>query len=299
MDVLSDILRTLHLRAEVFLHACFRGDWAVDTSGERRATFHMVARGGCWLHMPDGREPVALAGGDLVVFPHDAMHTLSNSEYAPAADFPRNQLPAPDVAGPAVNLICGYFEFERHSWNPLLESLPDVIVIRNEASAAVPLMDTLGRFLYYEVDSEHIGGSLLIDKLSEILFVLVVRSHIKDGNDNGFIGALADAQIGKALSKMHEAPSHAWTVESLAKAAGMSRSVFAERFSRLAGMSPMQYLTRWRMTQANELFLTTEKSVAQVAERCGYQSEVAFAKAFKKQFGYGPGRARREKRLSR
>jgi len=295
MDVLSDILRTLHLSAEVFLHACFRGDWAVDSSGERRATFHMVARGGCWLHLPGNSEPIALASGDLVVFPHDAQHTLSNSEQLPADDFPRNQLPDETTPGSAVNLICGYFEFERHSWNPLIAAMPEVMVIRNEASATVPLMDTLGRFLYYEVDTAQQGSALLIDKLSEILFIHVVRSYMNEEKDHGFITALADSQIGKALSKMHEAPAKLWSVETLANEAGMSRSAFAERFSRLVEMSPMQYLTHWRMTQANELFITTEQSVGQVAEQCGYQSEPAFAKAFKKQFGYGPGQARKGK----
>jgi len=296
MDVLSDILKTLRLRAEVYLHACYRGDWALDSSGEHLATFHMVATGGCWLHMTDGREPIALGGGDLVVFPHDAEHTLSNSEHPPSDDFPRNQMPDPEVSGPGANIICGYFEFERHSWNPLIAALPEVIVIQSEVSTRVPLMDTLGRFLYYEVEMGQQGSSLLVDKLSEVLFIHVVRSHMETCKDQGFIAALADEQIGNALGRIHEQPGKAWNVETLAKAAGMSRSAFAERFSRLAQMSPMQYLTHWRMTQANEKFLNTDQSVAQVAEQYGYQSEVSFAKAFKKYFGYGPGTARRQKR---
>jgi AraC-like DNA-binding protein len=297
MDVLSDILRTLRLRAQVFLHACFRGDWAVDSSGEHRATFHMVARGNCWLHMAGRDEPIALAGGDLVVFPHDAQHTLSNSPQLPAEDFPRNRLPGPEASGPAVTLICGYFEFERHSWNPLIAAMPQVMVIRNEDAASIPLMDTLGRFLYYEVETGQMGSSLLIDKLSEILFIHVMRSHMEACKEHGFIAALADPQIGIALGRIHEAPAENWSVESLAHAARMSRSAFSERFSRLVEMSPMQYLTHWRMTQANELFLNTEQSVAQVAERCGYQSEAAFAKVFKKQFGYGPGQARKRREV--
>ena len=296
MDVLSDILKTLHLRAEVFLHACFRGDWAVDTSGEHRATFHIVARGGCWLHMPSEEEPIALSGGDLIVFPHDAPHTLSNSEHMPASDFPRNQLPPADTPGAATTLICGYFEFDTHSWNPLIGALPDAMVIRNEDSANVPLMDTLGRFLHYEVETTQPGSSLLVNKLSEILFIHVIRSHMLRSKEDGFISALGDKSIGKALSKIHSEPATHWSVESLANVAGMSRSAFAERFTRLVEITPMQYLTHWRMTQANELFLTTEQSVAQVAEQCGYQSEAAFAKAFKKQFGYGPGMARKQKR---
>jgi AraC-like DNA-binding protein len=228
-----------------------------------------------------------------VVFPHDAKHTITNMETPPDEDFPRNQLSSPDTPGPAVTLICGYFDFARHSWNPLMDALPEVVVIRSDESARVPLMDTLGRFMAYETENSQIGSSLLIDKLSEILFIHVVRSHMKHSAERGFIAALADPQIGRALSNIHEFPAQPWSVERLAQAAGMSRSAFAERFSRLVEMTPMQYLTRWRMTRANELFLTTEQSVAQVAERCGYQSEVAFAKAFKKHFGYGPGHARK------
>ena len=137
---------------------------------------------------------------------------------------------------------------------------------------------------------------LLIDKLSEILFIHVIRSHVERCNDQGFIAALADIQIGKALSEIHGDPARQWSVERLAKTAGMSRSAFAERFSRLVEMTPMQYLTRWRMAQAKLRFQTTDHSVAQVAASCGYQSEAAFAKAFKKQFGYGPGHARKNKK---
>lgn len=298
MDVLSNVLQTLHLKAEVFLHACFRGDWAVDSSGERSATFHIVARGGCWLHMPDQREPIALSGGDWVVFPHDAEHIITNSATPPTDDIPLNQIPSDDVSGPAVTLICGYFEFARHSWNPLIGSMPDVMVISNEESLNVPFMETLGRFFYYEVESALPGNKLLINKLSEILFIHVVRSHMQNSHDNGFIAALADPYIGKALSLIHEAPSEAWSVERLAVAVGMSRSAFAERFKSLVEMTPMQYLTHWRMTQANEQFLTSSQSVSQVAESCGYQSEAAFAKAFKKHFGYGPGYARSQRQLN-
>ena len=297
MDVLSDILQTLRLRAEVFLHACFRGDWAVDTSGEKRATFHMISRGGCWLHLPNHNDPVALASGDLIVFPHDAEHTLSNSELPPDPDFPRNQLPDRNTPGPAVNLICGYFEFERHSWNPLMDALPEAMVIRSEESANVPLMDSLERAMSYEVETGQPGSRLLIDKLSEMLFIHVIRSHMAKSNDQGFVAALADRQIGKALGRIHESLGNNWSVENLANAAGMSRSAFAERFHQLVSMTPMQYLTHWRMTQAHERFLLTDQSVAQVANSCGYQSEVAFAKAFKKHFGYGPGQARRNKRI--
>ncbi|MCU7845612.1 MAG: AraC family transcriptional regulator [Candidatus Thiodiazotropha sp. (ex Monitilora ramsayi)] len=297
MDVLSEILRTLHLKASVFLHACFRGDWAVDTSGERRATFHMVARGGCWLHMPDEAEPVALSGGDLIVFPHDAQHTISNSLQVPDEKFPLNQVPDQNQTGPGVTLICGYFDFDRHNWNPLIESLPEYMIVREEGSSSVPLSDTLGHFLVYEVEAAQMGSDLVIDKLSEILFIHVIRNHLAKNQDQGFIAALADTRLGKALSKMHENPAGNWTVEKLATIAGMSRSAFSAQFSQSVTISPMQYLTRWRMTLANERFRTTGDSVSQVAAQSGYESEAAFAKVFKRHFGYGPGEARRKKKI--
>jgi AraC-like DNA-binding protein len=294
MDVLSDILQSLHLKASVFLHACFRGDWAVDTSGERRATFHLVARGGCWLHMPENREPIALAGDDLIVFPHDTQHTITNSQSPLAQDFPRNQLSDDFATGPGVTLICGYFDFNRESWNPLMDSLPDVMIIRNDGNQAVPFSHSLRHLLIHEIESSQMGASLVIDKLSEVLFINAIRHHLKNSAEIGFIAALADKKIGRVLSRIHETPASNWSVERLAQVAGMSRSAFSGRFTQLVGISPMNYLSRWRMAKAHNLFLTGHYSVAQVAERSGYRSEVAFAKTFKKQFGYGPGEARKK-----
>lgn len=277
------------------MHACFRGDWAVDSSGEQRATFHLVARGGCWLHLDDTEEPVALAGDDLIVFPHDARHTITNSPYPVADDFPRNRLPDESTGGPGVTLICGYFDFDRESWNPLLDSLPDVMIIRNDGTETVPFSHALRHLLIHEIESAQLGATLVVDKLSEILFIHALRHHLKNSDEQGFIAALADGKIGRILSRIHEQPAHNWSVERLAEVAGMSRSAFSARFTQLVGLSPMHYLSRWRMTKAHELLRSGAHSVAQVAERSGYQSEAAFAKAFKKQFGFGPGAARKSK----
>ncbi len=297
MDVFSDILHTLRLKARVFLHACFYGDWAVDTSGDRRATFHMVVRGGCWLHLPGQAAPTALTGGDLIVFPHDAEHTISNSPTPPPEAFPRNRLPPQDRETQGVTLICGYFEFDRHQWNPVLESLPEVMLVHERSETGMPLSDTLGRYLAYEVEADQLGGDLLVDRLSEILFIHVVRRHLEQNRGQGFIAAMADERIGRVLSTVHQAPASNWSVEKMAKVAGISRSAFSNRFTQLAGLSPMLYLTRWRMTLANELFLNTPQSVEQVAEKVGYESGIAFAKAFKREFGYGPGAVRKKKRM--
>jgi len=293
MDVLSNILSALHLHARVFSHGCYRGEWALDTSGEKRTTFHLLIRGSCWLHLPEQKEPIALSGGDLIVFPHDAAHILSNSPQLPKADFPLNLPADPAAEGVAATLVCGYFHFERCAWNPLLEALPEWIFIRYEESNTLPLMETLGKFLQYELDADNIGVDLVVDKLSEILFINVVRRFVKDYEGGGYIAALADKQIGKALSAVHQNLQEKWSVESLAQVAGMSRSSFAEKFVKLTGHTPMNYLTKWRMTIAQERLVHEKESVVAVAEASGYQSEAAFSKTFKKHFGYGPGAARK------
>lgn len=295
MDVLSDLLRSLRLNAHVFLHAEFRGTWAVDSSGQAKATFHMIARGSCWLHSPGRQAPIALRGGDLVVFPHDALHTISNSETPPAPALPRNQPSKDRDEGPATSLICGYFEFERHSWNPLLNTLPDMIVIKGEDAANTALMDTLIRFIIFETESSHPGGDVVIDKLAEVLFIHVIRTYMQIKKTSaGYIAALIDKQIGKVLVQLHANPGHPWSVEGLAQQAGMSRAAFAERFHRLVNMTPMQYVACWRMQRAHEKLTTSNESVAQIAAQLGYQAEASFRKVFKKHFGFGPGVARKK-----
>lgn len=294
MDTLSDYLKTFRLNAHVYLHKDFCGSWAVDSSGEKKATFHMIARGTAWLHLPGDDEPVALRSGDVVVFPHDAVHTISNSEVPPPPELPRNQPATKDEVGPRTSLICGYFEFERHQWNPLLNALPEVMVIKSEETANMGLMDDIIRNIVYETETEGAGSDVVIDKLSEVLFIHVVRSYMqKQSTSQGIIAALADKQISSAIAAFHAKPGSPWSVESLAKEANMSRSAFADRFSKLVNMTPMQYVSCWRMQLAHEQFLTTSASVLQVSEQVGYQSETTFARAFKRHFGYGPGAARR------
>jgi thiosulfate/3-mercaptopyruvate sulfurtransferase len=135
---------------------------------------------------------------------------------------------------------------------------------------------------------------VVIDRLSDILFVQVVRSHIKQKKGDGFLAAIADPKISHALAQFHLSPGNDWSVQSLAELAGMSRSSFADRFHQLVGMSPMHYVLRWRMQHGHNLLTTTTLSMVQIAEQCGYQSDQAFSRAFKKHFGEGPAAIRRQ-----
>ena len=295
MDVISNLLRTFKLNAHVFLHSNFYGSWAVDTSGSNKSAFHMVSRGAAWLHLPNQDEAIALRSGDLVVFPHDAPHAITHAITTPTDETVFNQPGAAPETGPSTGLICGTFEFERHNWNPLLNALPDVMVIKGEETASTALMHTVIQSIIIETESESAGGDVVIDRLSEVLFIHIIRNHMqRTDTDSGYLAALADKQISLALACIHEHPGESWSVDSLAQKAGMSRSAFSNKFHLLVQMTPMQYVTCWRMQQAHEQFTTSNASVARIAESFGYQSEASFRKAFKKHFGYGPGVARKE-----
>lgn len=300
MDILSDVLRAFRLSARVYLHASFCGAWAVDASGGKRAPFHAIAKGNCWLHLPGEGTSVPLGAGDLVVFPHDHPHLLAGSPEPPGPEVPRNRPAGPDDEGPFTTLICGYFDFERHAWNPLLEALPAAIVVRaGDPAATRRFHHTLLQLMAAEVEAEEPGGKAVVDRLAETLFVHVLRTYLRQQRvPSGYLAAMVDRNLGRALAAIHERPHERWTVERLARVAGQSRSVFAERFQRLTGMTPLAYLTRWRMQQAYQWLTGTHDSVARIAERCGYESYAAFAKAFKRHTGLGPGAVRRNAGLA-
>lgn len=287
-DVLSSVMSAYQMRAGVYGHPSFCGAWQFGTSGQKRASFHLVGRGHCWLHTKLGRAPQPLQGGDLVVFPHDSWHLLTAEQDLHGED---NRTPM-EGEGPFTTLVCGYFEFLAGSKNPVLDALPDLIVVRREDAGKH--LETLGRLLLEEAQEEGIGTRTVLDKLADTLFVMVVRHHIQGIRDQrGLLAALADARIRKALAAIHRNAAAAWTVESLAQEAGMSRAAFAPRFTDLVGTTPIEYLTRWRMTEAELMLRNPQISVAAAAEKVGYETEAAFRKAFKRIHGIGPGTIRR------
>ncbi|MFZ5493514.1 MAG: AraC family transcriptional regulator [Pseudomonadota bacterium] len=286
-DLLSSVLSAYQLRAGVYANPRLCGVWQMGTSGHRRAAFHVVGEGRCWLHLRDAPSQ-ALDGGDLVVFPHDAWHMLSGT---PTLDGDENRLPD-GGDGPFTTLVCGYFEFLAGDKNPILDALPEVIVVRG--SSGSPHLGVIGRLLLEEADTADPGSRTVLDKLADTLFVMVVRHYINQATDRqGVLAALADTRLRRALAAMHREPARAWTLESLAQVAGMSRAGFAQRFADLVGSTPIEYLTRWRMTQAELLLRNPQVSVAGAAERVGYETEAAFRKAFKRIHGIGPGALRR------
>ena len=295
MDILSDVLKLLRLNASVFFHANFCGAWKMSSAISRKATFHIVERGNCWLHLDDDQEPITLRGGDLIFFPRDIRHMVSDSAQKQDLTEP-GTVSTSDEDGATTRLVCGYFEFESPLVNPILNALPDLVHIKNEDPENAIWLESLMNQICRETEQNTMGSKAVIDKLCDVLFVQIVRCWVnKKASDTGFLAALADPKVSLALEHIHDEPSTVWTLDSLAEKSGMSRSAFAKRFQAIMGTTPMYYLAHWRMQNAYDLLTTTNKSIAQIAEDFTYQSEASFSKAFKQHMNIGPGAARRAK----
>lgn len=287
-DLLASVLNAYQMRSGVYGHPQFCGIWQFGTSGHNRAAFHFVGRGHCWLHTRVNPVPEPLHGGDLVVFPHDAWHLLTAERELRGAE----HLMPEALEEPFTTLVCGYFEFLAGGRNPILDALPEVIVVRREQAGEH--LESLGRLLLAEAPGDSLGTKIVLDKLADALFVMVVRHYVNHVTDpQGLLAALADLRLRKILSAMHREPAAPWTLQTLSQEGGMSRAAFAKRFSEVVGTTPMEYLTRWRMTQAELLLRQPQTSVASAAEEVGYETEAAFRKAYKRVHGIGPGAVRR------
>ncbi|MBI3994212.1 MAG: AraC family transcriptional regulator [Candidatus Lambdaproteobacteria bacterium] len=290
VDLISSLLRTFHLNSNVFKHARFCGQWSLDTTGSGQAAFHLVASGDCWLHRPDDMEPTALHAGDLLILPRDAPHLLSDSTAPPSGSHP-DVRPFGDRAAEGTDIVCGYFGFDEGTANPLLDALPDYLIVPGSAPGNEAMRRVVALLVAEAADAAP-GVDAVLDRLSDALFILAMRAFLRSETGTGLAAALADPAVHRTLQLMHEAPGRDWTLEELARQAAVSRSGLVQRFSATMGEPPMAYLGRWRMTLARR-WLQAGLSVADVAERCGYASETGFAKAFKRVTGAGPGSIRR------
>ena len=295
MDILNDVLKTLRLSSKVFLHAKFCEQWVIDIEPlNLQVSFHVIAHGNCWLHTRDTSTPTALHTGDLVICLRNTPHYVTNGPELPPDDLPRNSPTTEETPKQATSLICGQCEFLQYYWNPILEAMPNIMVFSTTDPVGSNLANII-KLMVAEVESNGEGSNAIIDRLSDILFIEAIRTYIQlNDNNHGYIAALKEPRLSKALTSFHKLPAKNWTVQTLSEEAGMSRSGFADKFKQMVNMSPMEYVTGWRMQNAYDALISDHKSVMQLAEDCGYQSEAAFRKAFKKQFGVGPGTVRRE-----
>jgi AraC-like DNA-binding protein len=320
-DALSDVLSAVHLSGSVFFDVMAKSPWVAEappaaqianqvTPGAQHAIeYHVVAHGSCWISLigVPGFEPIRLEAGDIAVIPHGDPHVVSSApgmRAEPNLDIYRrpqdaNALPftlRTGGDGPSdVHLICGFFSCDARPFNPLLDSLPRFIRFGRDASlASYGLLDQFIRFATAEMGNKRAGSQSVLNRLSELLFVEVIRLHMDQlaHNTTGWLAGLRDPLVGRALTLLHTRPTHAWTLEELASEAAASRSTLADRFAHLVGYPPIQYLTQWRMQMAAKRLADRSVSIAMVAHEVGYESEAAFSRAFKKFVGQSPSQWR-------
>jgi AraC-like DNA-binding protein len=320
MDVLSDVLAAVRLTGAIFFDSTFHSQWVAQAP--RASTiahrvmphaqyvfyFHTLLEGSCWAELTEyPLKPVRLAAGDVIAFPMDDPHVLSSTigmrarpELAIYVHPVDRQLPYVINEGSGeetCRFVCGYLGCDIRPYNPFIQSLPRVL--HGGGAARQAWLSSLLTHAVSETARQNAGGETVLAKLAELLFIEVVRQHI-DGlplDAKGWFSGLRNPQIGHALRLIHGRPAEDWTIERLAHAVGHSRSVFAERFSHFAGVTPIQYLARWRMQLAARRLEMPGISVAQAGAEVGYESEAAFARAFKKIVGTPPGSWRREQSL--
>jgi AraC-like DNA-binding protein len=269
--------------------------------------FHVVTSGRFWLEAGEG-EPTLLQAGDLGLVPHGEGHVLRSEpgvavpgvlelEREEVSD--RYEILRHGGGGTPTTLICGAVRFDHPAARNLVDILPPLLHVEATSSPELEWMQSTLRLMAAEAKELRPGGEAIITRLGDILVVQAIRSWIETdpASKSGWLGALQDRQIGRAISLIHRDPARDWTVASLADELAMSRSAFAARFTELVDEPAMQYVTRWRMQVAVSALREEGATVAELASRLGYRSEAAFARAFKRVIGVPPGAIKREPRV--
>lgn len=299
-DVLAEILTMLQLRAMVYCQSeIHKSAWALQFHHTHHAVFHIVGEGECYLTIDE--QNIWLQRGDLLILPHGDAHRIADQPDSPCcADIDLNQQVHSCLMmrwgddQPKTTLVCGLFTFDEFHRHTIVTLLPTIIHFKYNTTIQYGL-NLVVEALLDEANHQRQGKNLLLHRLADILFVQVLRAWLIEPyhQTTGWLGGLRHPQIALALSAIHADPADEWTVEKLAVIAMMSRSAFAAKFTELVGIPPLTYVTYWRMQLATTMLKDERLSVSQIAEKVGYTSDIAFHKAFKRQFGYTPAMYRR------
>ena len=318
MDVLSEILKSVTLEGALFYNAEFSAPWGVLSPESRRVApvvapqgghviiFHLVTEGRGSARLPEG-ENLPLEAGDVVVLPHGDAHILENGAPRERQDNGKElqrvieqglRLARMGGGGELTKLVCGYMVCDPRLSRMVLSGLPPIFKVNIRADDAGRWIESTIRFSVDPAGGARPGDGAVLAKLSEVLFVETLRRYVDRWPEGraGWLAGARDPEVGRALALMHRRPAHPWTLADLAREAGISRSVLAERFRLFMSQPPMAYLTRWRLQLGARLLQTTSRSVADVATEVGYESEAAFNRAFKRSFGAPPARFRQQAR---
>ncbi len=305
-DPLAEALALLRLEGALYCRSELTAPWGIDLPPIGGCMmFHLVLSGRCWLECGD-EAPILLEQGSLALVPHDVGHVLLSDPQAtarPLFDIPverlseRYEILRDGGGGEPVHLICIVVRYDRTAAEHLVSLLPNVIQVHTWDQDESGWLQNTMRFLSREARDLRPGAETLITRLADVLVIQMIRAWIDSAPEAnaGWLAALRDEQVGRALFAIHREPEHPWTVESLARTAGMSRSAFSTKFTSLVGETALRYVTVWRMRLARLRLSETADTVAAISARFGYESEASFCRAFKRTFGVSPGAVRRAK----
>lgn len=318
MDALSEVLRVVRLNSAIFFNARFTAPWcfASPTAGsvtqtlhpgaEQLVVFHLLTEGSCHVQI-DGMPDALLNAGDVIVFPQGHAHLMASERgVAPAAPADlqailrrRPRMLQFGGGGESTRFVCGYLVCDPRLCRSIFLALPPVVIVSLRSNGQKDWLEQSIQYAVGEAASPRPGGEGVLGKLSEVLFVETLRRYITQlpAEQRGWLAGLRDRVVGKALSLMHERPAQEWTLETLARESGTSRSVLAERFTHFVAQSPMSYLTRWRMALAANLLRNSGMGLGDIAQEVGYNTDTAFSRAFRREFGTPPASWRRRQRL--
>lgn len=320
-DALSDVLRTVRLTGATFFDVVGRAPWVAEQpsremvlpkilpGAEHLIAYHVVIEGRCFGNII-GEAPIAVGAREVIVFTRGDPHVMASDPGMRADPVTQDKIDAVTAGqlpfyatygageGPASKLVCGFLACDARPFNPLLDNLPPVIKVGDPEGSDQGWFGQFIRFAMMESAEKRAGGESVLAKLSELMFIEVIRRYIEalPPEQSGWLAGLRDPFIGKALAQMHRRPAHDWSLEELAREVGLPRSVLAERFADVVGMPPMHYLARWRMQIASGLLAEGRANVATIANEIGYDSEASFSRAFKKMVGVPPSVWRRRAR---
>lgn len=295
-DPLSELFRALRVKGAVYFAQDFASPWGMRLPGRPHAQFHVALKGRCAVDIGDRR--IMLDERDVALIPTGAPHVVSDGSGAPLRDGREvvqsvlaGNRPFPGAAT-SVRLLCGHFEFSE-ARHPFRTMLPDVIHAPTRSRLDIALFDALHPLLMSETAEQRAGAQIVAERLVEIFLVVILRHHFTSQQARpGLLAAMFDPRLSQGITEMHRRWSEPLTLLEVAKASGMSRSAFAERFKATAGMTPMSYLARWRLLKARELLANRRLSIAEVAQNCGHRSAEGFSRSFKRAYGESPASLR-------
>lgn len=299
MDALSGILDSIKIKAVVYPKFHFTSSWGIEIGQDLYSQFWRLSKGTCYLRVP-GEKVIKMNVGDFVFIPHGSTHRISgkpNNACVPASQYGkalRSGKPLFQGKEEETILMGGHFEFTSSVQHPFIKTLPKVIHLNNAAKELNLWLQQAALLMDEEISGEKIGSKLILGRLVDILFVLIIRVYLEQVDiKEGFLMALKDNRISNSLKSMHESFEKDWTLHQLASAVGMSRSLYCREFKRLVGETPLSYLTNWRILKSKEILSESKENISEVAGRVGYQSEAAFNRLFKSKVGETPASYRR------